>query len=201
MWGGDTPWVFRSENMTAAILVALGGDARQPQFIDRAQLQLLPDGDFAPYHAAEDLEPAAADASVKRSIAAAHRLAEHGIGDAARRLAVAGHDVSGCAVLTGKPLPQWSTAEILAVHVRMHQAEGVLFRDVLVAGAHACGLALTTLPEKSALEDAAKRLGITRARLDALLAALGRSAGPPWGKDQKEAAAAALVALGRSPQP
>jgi iron complex transport system substrate-binding protein len=25
MWGGDTPWVFRSENMTAAILVALGG--------------------------------------------------------------------------------------------------------------------------------------------------------------------------------
>lgn len=26
MWGGETPWVFRSENMTAAILVALGGD-------------------------------------------------------------------------------------------------------------------------------------------------------------------------------
>ncbi|HEV7310420.1 MAG TPA: ABC transporter substrate-binding protein [Ensifer sp.] len=26
MWGGDIPWVFRSENMTAAILVALGGD-------------------------------------------------------------------------------------------------------------------------------------------------------------------------------
>lgn len=26
MWGGDTPWTFRSENMTAAILVALGGD-------------------------------------------------------------------------------------------------------------------------------------------------------------------------------
>lgn len=26
MWGGDTPWTFHSENMTAAILVALGGD-------------------------------------------------------------------------------------------------------------------------------------------------------------------------------
>ncbi|APG91182.1 ABC transporter substrate-binding protein [Sinorhizobium americanum] len=26
MWGGDTPWVFRSENMTAAILVALGAE-------------------------------------------------------------------------------------------------------------------------------------------------------------------------------
>jgi len=38
-------------------------------------------------------------------------------------------------------------------------------------------------------------IGLTRARLDAHLAMLGRSAGPPWGKDQKEAAAAALVAL------
>jgi hypothetical protein len=34
------------------------------------------------------------------------------------------------------------------------------------------------------------------ARLDAALATLGKSAGPRWGKEQKEAAAAALVALG-----
>ena len=79
----------------------------------------------------------------------------------------------------------------------MHKAEGELFRDVLVAGAHACDLELTTLPDKSALDDATKMLGMTRARLDAHLATLGRSAGPPWGKDQKEAAAAALVALKR----
>jgi len=30
-------------------------------------------------------------------------------------------------------MPDWSTDEILAVHVRMHKAEGELFRDVLVA--------------------------------------------------------------------
>jgi hypothetical protein len=78
----------------------------------------------------------------------------------------------------------------------MHKAEGELFRDVLVAGAHACDLQLKTLPDKSALDDASRRLGLNRARLDARLAALGKSAGPPWGKDQKEAAAAALVALG-----
>jgi hypothetical protein len=70
-----------------------------------------------------------------------------------------------------------------------------MFREVLVAGARACGVGLATLREKSALEDAAKKLGWTRATLDARIAALGRSAGPPWGKDQKEAAAAALVAL------
>jgi hypothetical protein len=68
---------------------------------------------------------------------------------------------------------------------------------VLVAGARACGLELTTLPGKTALDDAAEMLGLTRARLDARLATLGRSAGPPWGKDQKEAGGAALAALAR----
>ena len=43
---------------------------------------------------------------------------------------------------------------------------------------------------------AARRMGVTRARLDSDLAALGKAAGPPWGRYQKEAAAAALVVLG-----
>jgi hypothetical protein len=179
-----------------AVLVALGSGADEPQLIERSQIQLLPDGAFAPYHAAEGLAPADARESVRRSIADAHRLAENGIREAARRIAKAGHELSGCAVLVGTGMPDWSTDEILAVHVRMHKAEGELFRDVLVAGAHACDLQLKTLPDKSALDDASRRLGVTRARLDACLATLGKSAGPPWGKDQKEAAAAALVALG-----
>jgi hypothetical protein len=95
-------------------------------------------------------------------------------------------------------MPDWTTDEILAVHVRMHQAEGELFRQVLVDGAQACGLALKTLPAKSALDTAATMMRVTRARLDAQLAALGKSAGPPWGLDQKEAAAAALVVLERA---
>jgi tetratricopeptide (TPR) repeat protein len=73
-------------------------------------------------------------------------------------------------------MPDWSTDDILAVHVRMHQAEGELFRDVLVAGAQACGLAVTRLADKSALDDAAQRLGIARADVDTSLAALGRTA-------------------------
>jgi len=178
-----------------AIFVALGGSADSPRLVERGEMKLLPEGAFAPYHAAEHLAPAAAEASVKRDIADAHRLAESGI-RAARELAEkAGHPVKGCAVLVGKGIPKWTTHDILAVHVRMHTAEGELFRDVLVAGAKACGLRPKTLPEKTALDEAAKALGIGRAKLDALLTALGRQAGPPWGKDQKEAAAAALVAL------
>jgi len=40
-----------------AALVAVAGDVREPQLIERSQIQLLPDGAFAPYHAAEGLAP------------------------------------------------------------------------------------------------------------------------------------------------
>lgn len=181
-----------------AVLLALGGGAEEPRLIERSQLRLVAEGEWAPYHAAEGLPPARARESVKRAIATAHRLAADGVREAVRRCTEAGHELCGCAVLVGSGMPDWSTDEILAVHVRMHQAEGELFREVLVAGARACGLELTTLPEKSAFDAAARALGFTRGRLDARIAALGKSAGPPWGKDQKEAAAAALAALGRA---
>ena len=180
------------------MLVAVAGDLHEPHFIERSQLQLLPEGAFAPYHAVEGLAPEEARAAVRRSIEDAHRLAAHGIREAARRCTAAGHELCGCGVLVGTGMPAWSTDEILAVHVRMHKAEGELFRDVLVAGARACDLRVTTLADKCALDAAAKMLGVSRERLDAGLARLGKSAGPPWGKDQKEAAAAALAALGQA---
>lgn len=178
-----------------AVLIAVAGEPNEPQLVERSEMKLLPVGAFAPYHAAKELQAEEARESVERSIASAHHLAASGIGEAAKRLRESGHDVCGCAVFVGTGTPNWTTDEILAVHVRMHKAEGELFRDVLVAGARANGLEPATLPEKSALDAAAKSLRISRARLDERLAALGRSAGPPWGKDQKEAAAAALVAL------
>ena len=179
-----------------AVVVAIGGTVREPLFVERTELRLLPQGAFAPYHAAERLEPSAARDSVKRSIEAANYLATNGIDAAVARLAAAGHTVCGCGVLVGTGMPNWTTDDILAVHVRMHKAEGELFRDVLVAGTRACGLSLMTLPDKSAMDEAAKLLRIAPAVLAARLVTLGKSAGAPWGKDQKEAATAAIVALG-----
>ena len=117
-----------------AVLVAVGGSASQPVFVERGELRLLPEGAFAPYHAAEDLEPSAARESVNASIAAAHDLARAGIKRAVSRLEAAGHSVRAAGVLVGTGMPGWTVEEILAVHVRMHKAEGELFRDVLVAG-------------------------------------------------------------------
>jgi hypothetical protein len=179
----------------SAALVAVGGDVDQPRIVESSRIALLPEGAWAPYHAAQGLAPQQARESVERSVASAQCLAEIGLREAARRCAEAGHAVCGCAVLVGSGMPDWTTDEILAVHVRMHKAEGELFRNALVAGARACSIALTTLPDKSAFESAAVMLGLGRARLDERVAALGKASGPPWRKEQREAAAAALVAL------
>ena len=178
-----------------AVVVALAGPASAPQVLLRAEVPLLPAGEFAPYHAAQELPSAAAQDHIGASIARARRLATQELDDAMQRCGAAGHPVRGCAVLVGRGMPGWTTAEILAVHVRMHQAEGELFRQVLLDAARERGVALTTLPDKGALDAAAQRLGLPRAGLDAQLARLGRQAGAPWGQHQKEAAAAALVVL------
>ena len=73
-----------------------------------------------------------------------------------------------------------------------------LFRDVLLTGARRCGFPPATLPEKSALDHAASALRLSRAELESRLASMGKRAGAPWGKDQKEAALAAMVALSRA---
>jgi hypothetical protein len=183
-----------------AILVGLARDGRAPCVIFRAECPLLPPGELAPYHVAEGLGPEAADQYVKGSIGRARRLATTAVRGAAQRCAAAGHELAGCAVLVGTGMPSWTTAQILAVHARMHKAEGEMFRDVLVEAVRTCGLQLTTLPDKTAIDSAVHALGIARAEMDARLAALGAAAGPPWTKYQKEAAAAALVVLHRAEQ-
>jgi hypothetical protein len=92
-------------------------------------------------------------------------------------------------------MPDWSTDEILAVHFRMHKAEGILFRDALARAVGACGPRLVAIPEKKLTDHAEKALGTPEMGLRKKITMLGKSVGPPWGKDQKDAALAALVAL------
>ena len=184
----------RTGRAVRVTLVSEGGEVR---LAERAEVALLPPGEMAPYHAADGLAPKAADKHVKDAVARARRLAEAAVNDARKHCLDAGHELVGCAVLVGTGMPVWTTDEILAVHVRMHKAEGEMFRDILVEAVRACGIEPLTLPDKSAFDAAAKELRITRAKLDGRLVAIGKAAGPPWAQYQKEAAAAALAVLGR----
>ena len=183
-----------------AALVVIGRSNDDFVVVDRRRIELVQDEwGKQPYHAAEHLKPDAAQEVVQRGIAAAHRSAVREMRAAVKRERERENEVTACAVLVADPIPDWSIEGILAVHFRMHQAEGVLFREALVRAAKACGLRVVAIPEKLLAEHAERALGTPVSAMAKQLATLGKSVGPPWGKDQKAAALAALVALkGRS---
>lgn len=178
-----------------AAAVAVGLLDEHPHLVDRQRLALVDTGDAAwarqPYHAAEGLTPSRADALVQRGIAAARETSAVCVDRWVQQLRDAGHDIAGGTVLTAPPMPAWTTAQILAVHIRMHQAEGKLFPDALAAAVAACGLPLGLIPER-ALDELEP--GACPWAED--IASMGRWTGPPWGADQKHAAMAALVIFG-----
>jgi hypothetical protein len=182
-----------------AALVVIGQRDGALTVVDRRRVELV-DEAWAkqPYHAAEGLPPQTARDLVTRGVAAAHRIAERELRAALQRERERKNLVAACAVLAGNPLPAWSAEEILAVHFRMHKAEGVLFREALARAAAACKLKLVAIPEKLLMQHAESALRISADKLSKHIVALGKSAGPPWGKDQKDAVLAALVALQES---
>jgi len=184
-----------------AALVVVGTRDGDFAVVDRRRIELVED-EWAkqPYHAAEDMEAGAARALVERGIEAAQRIAIREMRAAVRREQERKNEVMACAVLVGNPMPDWSIEEILAVHFRMHKAEGVLFRDALARATNACGLRLVAIPEKLLPKQAERALGSPMSRLAKRVMTLGKSVGPPWGKDQKDAALAAMIALQGGPK-
>jgi hypothetical protein len=185
-----------------AALIALGSDNGALRVVDRRRVELVEQADAAwakqPYHAADGLSPGHAREMVRRGVEAAHLHARREIQAALDRARAAGHEVAACAILVSEPMPDWSVEEILAVHFRMHKAEGVLFRDALVRAADACGLAVVPIPEKLLAGHAEKVLDKPVRALMNRIAMLGKAVGPPWGKDQKDAALAAMIGLHKS---
>lgn len=170
-----------------AALVVLGKNGSDFVVVDRRRVELVEE-EWAkqPYHAAHELKPDAARKLVKRGIDAAYRIATREMRAAVARERERKNEVTACAVLVGNLMPEWTVDQILAVHFRMHQAEGVLFRNALVNAARECSLKVVEAPEKTLT---------THAGLSKHLTTLGKLAGPPWGKDQKDATLAAMLAL------
>jgi hypothetical protein len=182
-----------------AALVSVAAPDGVPEVVERRRIELVEPEDVfwakQPYHAAEGLERDEARDVVKRGIQSARRLAVRELRAVLARANEAKQQIAACAVLTAEPMPDWSVDEILAVHFRMHKAEGVLFRDALARATETCGVKLVAIVEKELAEVAERALAAPRVGLAKRIAALGDSIGPPWAKDQKDAALAAWVAL------
>jgi hypothetical protein len=148
-----------------------------------------------PYHFAENLELSEAEKFLGNCFAASKRVALAAVRDVVGELRGRQYRVVGSAVLlaSGRPLPPLS--KILASHALIHAAEGEFFREAFSKACEGLDLSVTGFRERDLDECLQTTFGKTATRMWQQISTLGRSLGPPWTKDQKTAALAALVVL------
>ena len=176
-----------------AASVSVAGPRRSPAVVGRSRIRLVELDDTVRadvYHRAALLSGAAAARLVRDSRNAAVRQARVAF-DALRKsqpLVAAGIPVSA-----GK-LPS-DLAAILGSHPLIHTAEGVFYREALAAAAADCGIEVVRIPLRELPERFAAALKTNDAGARGWLQEAGRALGPPWARDQKDAAMAAVVAF------
>jgi hypothetical protein len=189
---------FREHTGWAA-MVAVGGSGRAPVVLVRSRFELCDENlPRAVYHAARSLDLAGAQRLVRKVELAARRAAESQLGRTVEELETAGYQVVGAAIAVSPRRAGADVAEILASHPLVHSAEGQLYREALAGAAELRGLPLTRYLPQDLYERAAEAVGLGDESLRAQLTGLGRALGSPWQRDQKEAAAAAWLALATS---
>jgi hypothetical protein len=176
----------------SAVAVAVRDTGRgEPALLGRWTVDLT--GGLVPdqvFHAVRDRDGAAAVRQVEEAIRVVKRVAAQRL----EELVVGLPGVAPIGVVVGVVTADQeltaTVAEALQSHPLMHAAEGALYREALVDAAADSGLAVTVLP---------RRIADQQLRADAPVAQavqrLGGAAGPPWRKEHKRAAAAALAAL------
>ena len=194
MWVGEAV-IGASVHYGRAELVTLAVEDGAPRFLDRRRVKLIADGlPSAPYHhEALELDIGAATALVDR---VRRSVAEHASAAISTMLATWR---AAMLILPASPygrLPG-SLAEVLGSRPLTLAADGMLYRESLAQAAFELGMEVRRYPRKTdpALL-AAEAMGVHVADVHALIARFGREAGPPWQKDHKLAAAAALSVLG-----
>ena len=192
---GQAALGFRARTGFAA-LVALAGPLSAPRVIAREQIGLQdPRVPRFVYHAAEEAGNAKAAKIVSEARERILTLAKKSIAAVVKRLRAEGHDPRKGAVTVGaNPMPH-ELEKILAAHTLIHAAEGVFYREILLAACEACKVNPLRVVEREAWSRAAKTLRKSEHALRATVQSWGKILGPPWGEDQKLACLAAWLAL------
>ena len=174
-----------------AELVALAGD--EPEVVLRRRISLCDEGlPRQCYHAVAEQ---GADAEVVELVEASARdLAWMELEDALGALASGGVVAAIAAVAQGTvPVPPLE--QVLKSHMMLHHAEGQLYCEALAETAANCGLRVVRFEAKGVYSALGEAIGCSPDEAMARVATLGVKAGKPWAKDQKQAAAAAWLAL------
>jgi hypothetical protein len=173
-----------------AVVVAVTGLPASPVIVHRERVILVDDESVRePHHAACAVplgEAPALIGSVEKAAATAAVATIRGLVSSLGPVAAVG-------VVGGNRRLPTELAGKLASHALLHASDRDLYEQAIIQGATRAGLPVTTIAATGKLfAHASDVLGVS---LEPSLTALGKSIGPPWQKDHKEATAAALVAL------
>jgi hypothetical protein len=183
------------------VLVAAAGDADSVEIVDRRRIVVsdpkMP-GAIQPYHHAANLKIQESESHIANCAATSERLAGEAVERVIHELEGREYRIVGSAVLlaSGRPLPP--LAKILAAHPLIHAAEGEFFRATVRNACARLKISVDAIRERELEERMQAAFGTSGGRMQRQLEAAGRSIGPPWTKDHKTAALAALIALSRA---
>jgi hypothetical protein len=170
-----------------AALVTCASDGK---LLDRRRIELVDERlPKIPYHHdAQGLPLDEATALIERVRASAEQHAKLGLDAVAKEVP---SRIAGIALRECPPIPE-TIAERLSDYRAQNVSDWVMYRRALASAAEARRWSVHWYDARTVFDAASRALGMTD--LEAHFQNLRRSIGPPWGKDQKLAMAAAIVA-------
>jgi hypothetical protein len=179
-------------------LVAIASEANEFQLIDRWRLEIIEaemPGAKQPYHFVEEFELRAAEKHLNTCAAISQELATASIREIVQRLKDVKYEAKSGVILlsSGRALP--ALPEILASHALIHTAEGVFFRKIFREAFERAGIRVNGIPARELEDRARTAFGKKATSITQKIAQFGKTIGPPWTGDHKQAALAAAIVL------
>lgn len=179
-----------------AALVTASHDSGKVEILERRRVSvahLKTSGPSQPYHRAENMKLIQAERFIANFFIESECLAVQSIRKLLDELRARQISVVGSAILlaSGRMLPP--LPKILASHALIHAAEGEFFRNVFTTACNSLDLPVTGIKEGDLDKRVEMAFGVTAFRIKRQISGLSRTLGPPWTKDQKTAALAALI--------
>jgi hypothetical protein len=148
-----------------------------------------------PYHAALELPPKEAKATVQKLVKLVSVAAKQSVKELLEPADDAGYEVRGAGIVVGSLV---DPASLHNEHIRAHGLEGQLFRSVLEDAFAARGIRCRVFLEKEAYARAAEELNITEEAARRTVAHIGESHEGSWRAEEKMAALSAWLAFNAS---
>jgi hypothetical protein len=163
-----------------------------PEVVDRRWVDLADPCESFVYHMAMGLDLPAAEPFVAGVVKRADDAATEAVGALRRTLGLEPGEALRAVVVGPEPPWDWPPlVDIVRSHTLVHTAEGHLYREVVWDGFNAAGSTVSAAPKKGLVDAAAAAMSIDPRALRQKLTDMGKPLGPPWRREQKDAALAA----------